>query len=135
MTTSVIMSNTDGKQDLTGTPVQANGWYGYSDSLHTVSIQVQNFQGRVYLEGSLATTPEEGDWFAIPYQYSDFIQFPAQPAAPTGVLGDTGVVAFSFKANLMWVRARMDRSYMLPSPVDLDDLGKYGVVRKIILSR
>jgi hypothetical protein len=135
MSTTTVMTNTDGQYRATSLPVQANGWYSFTDGLHTVSIQTQNFTGRVYLEGSLATDPQDTDWFTIPLGGLDYAEFPQRKGDPSGMLGDTGTVAFSFRANIMWVRARMERSYFMPDEPTLDQLGKYGVINKIILSR
>lgn len=135
MSTSTVMTNTDGQFRVTTPPVQANGWYSFTDGLHTVSIQTQNFTGRVHLEGSLATDPQDQDWFAIDLGGQPWVEFPQQRGAPTGILGDTGTVAYNFRANIMWVRARMERDYMMPDEPTLDYLGRLGVVNKIILSR
>ena len=109
---------------------------GYSNSIgcnHTVSISVINFIGRVYIQGSLASQPGPLDWFSIPLVGDiPFVQFPQNPAAPTGSgNGDTGVVAFSFSGNYIWLRAVVDRSYLIPPPTDP---ALVGAVRYILLN-
>jgi len=109
---------------------------GYSNTIgcnHTVSISVINFIGRVYIQGSLASQPGPADWFSIPLVGdTPFVQFPQNPAAPTGQgNGDTGVVAFSFSGNYIWVRAVVDRSYLIPPPTDPSLVG---AVRYILLN-
>jgi hypothetical protein len=52
------------------------------------------------------------------------VQYPINPAAPTSNnIGDTGTYAYSFSGNFIWVRARVDRSYIVPPPVDPDLVG------------
>lgn len=109
---------------------------GYSNSVgcnHTVSISVTNFIGRVYIQGSLASQPGPSDWFSIPLVGDiPFVQFPQNPAAPTGSgNGDTGVVAFSFSGNYIWLRAAVDRSYLIPPPTDA---ALVGAIRYILLN-
>jgi len=109
---------------------------GYSNTIgcnHTVSISVINFIGRVYIQGSLASQPGPMDWFPINLIGDvPFVQFPQNPAAPTGQgNGDTGVVAFSFSGNYIWLRAVVDRSYLIPPPTDP---ALVGAVRYILLN-
>jgi len=109
---------------------------GYSNSIgcnHTVSISVVNFIGRIYIQGSLASQPGPTDWFSIPLVGdTPFVQFPQNPAAPTGSgNGDTGVVAFSFSGNYIWLRAIVDRTYLIPPPTDPYLVG---AVRYILLN-
>lgn len=131
---------------MVGQPVKADGWYGATDGLHTVAIYVSNFSGRVYVEATLAMNPTEADWFPIcldKEKNTPYIQFPVNPAAPTGATeglvqpGDTGVVGRSFKINAVWIRARMDRTYLdlvAPNPLDSIEAG-YGRLQKVVLAR
>lgn len=126
--------------DSTSTEINVTGFKqkgaGYSSSIgcnHTVSISISNFIGRIYIEGSLATCPDDDDWFPIyliPHQ--DYIQFPLIPNAPSGSNnGDTGVVAYSFSGNYIWLRARVNRDYLLPFP---QNAAYVGAVRYILLN-
>lgn len=135
MTASVILlPNTSDKSSMVGNPVQADGWYGFSEGLHTVSIHVANFTGRVGIQASLALEPTEDDWFDIWLKEgTPYLEFPLNHGHPTGNLqGDTANLALTFKANVLWIRARMDRDYLdVEEPYD----GSYGVINKIVLSR
>jgi hypothetical protein len=109
---------------------------GYSNTIgcnHTVSISVVNFIGRIYIQGSLASQPGPGDWFAIPLIGSiPFVQFPQNPSAPSGQgNGDTTVATYSFSGNYIWIRAVLDRSYLIPPPTDPYLVG---AVRSILLN-
>jgi hypothetical protein len=132
---TLLMSSSQGQLSMTGEPQKADGWYGYGDGLHTVAIYVQNFQGRIYIEGSIADEPTEEDWFAIMVTTSPYVQYPVNVNDPTGDMGgDTGAEAFTFRTNVVWLRARLDRSYM-GEITDSQQISNLGIVRKILLSR
>lgn len=42
-----------------------DGYYGYTDGLHTVSVQTTGFVGTITIQGSLAETPGTSDWFTV----------------------------------------------------------------------
>jgi hypothetical protein len=130
----ILLPSTSDKKNVIGDPVHADGWYGFSEGLHTVSIHTANFTGRIWIQASLALEPTEDDWFDIWLREgTPYLEFPFNPSAPTGYLqGDTTNMAFTFKANILWVRAKMDRDYLeIVEPYD----GSYGVINKIVLSR
>ena len=129
----ILLPHSNDQISMIGEPVHADGWYGFSDGLHTVSIHTSNFTGRVGIQASLALEPTEADWFDIQLTSgTPYLQFPIDPDEPTGYLdGDTRNVALTFKANVLWIRARMDREYlMIEEPYD----GSYGSISKIVLS-
>lgn len=133
---TLLLPSSQGQLNMTGAPVKADGWYGYTDGLHTVAVYIQNFRGKIFIEASLAQQPTEDDWFPIALTPSTpWIQYPKNPAHPTGeMMGDTGVEAFTFKANILWLRARIDRTYIEVTP-DEETIATLGIVRKIVLSR
>jgi hypothetical protein len=109
---------------------------GFSNTIgcnHTVSISLANFIGRIFIEGSLASDPTDDDWFPIKLRGDlDYVQFPLNPNAPTGANnGDSGVVAYSFSGNYIWLRARVNRDYLRPIP---QDTLYVGAVRYILLN-
>lgn len=128
-----LLDSTTTEINVTG---QKQKGAGYSDTIgcnHTVSISVMNFIGRIYVEGSLASEPTENDWFPINLNGTgDYIQFPLNPNLPTGSGGgDTIVVAYSFSGNYVWLRARLNRDYLIPFPQDANYVG---AVRYILLN-
>lgn len=130
----ILLPNTSDQINVVGEPVHADGWYGFSEGLHTVSIHTANFTGRILIQASLALEPTEEDWFDIWLREGmPYLEFPFNPSAPTGHMdGDTSNLAFTFKANILWVRAKLDRSYLdVVAPYD----GHYGSINKIVLSR
>lgn len=77
--------------------LQGNGYYGYTDGLHTVSYQLSNFVGRVRFQASLATTPADSDWFDL----DDTVQ-------GDGTVPVTGTFFHNFTGNFVWCRAYVD---------------------------
>lgn len=117
----------------TGTAVRADAFYGNTDGLHTVSVHYTNFVGRVCIEGTVVTNPTESDWFPV-YLTSgtSYRQYPVNSSQPTGTnSGDTGAEGFTFRGNLMYIRARVDRSYLPDTEYDSVNHGSIG---KILLN-
>lgn len=137
----MMMGNTQQHANLTGEPCKADGWYGFVDGLHTVVVQVVNFVGRIHIEASLVLEPTEDDWFPIQLtQDTSWLQFPLDPTLPNGDYesgGDTRTVGITFKINALWLRARLDRTYLSPILYDNDPnaLKLIGNVKKITLAR
>ena len=81
---------------------KGDGYYSQPDGVHTVAYQVVNrgdstddFIGTIKMQGSLATTPTENDWFDI---------------AGTTYTSDqsTTIATFNFTGNFVWVRAKCE---------------------------
>lgn len=134
----VMMSNTGRDHNLVGKPIRADGWFGNPDGIHTVQVIYSNFTGAFGLQGTLELDPQEKDWFYINLnQFSaidtPFVRFPVRPASPTGDSGDTGTKAFTFTGNFVWLRAVLDRSYLVePSPTAAT-IG-FGQIDRVLLS-
>jgi len=110
---------------LTGLPVRAAGWFGPNDGLHTFSVQTANFRGRLSLQASLATDPQADDWFSILAGGRAYLEYPGVNTLPTITGGDTSIIGFNFLGNITWVRAIIDRDYLLlfASPMQVGCLG------------
>ncbi len=137
MTSSVVLlPSSQGQVNMIGSPEKADGWYGYTDGLHTIAVYIQNFRGKVFIEASLVLQPTDEDWFPIHLTPTTaWVEYPKNPMDPTGNIGgDSGVEAFTFKANILWLRARIDRSYMEVENSE-EAIADLGIVRKIVLSR
>lgn len=146
MSTILMLSDTTGNLDvdIIGDKVRADGYFGYQDGLHTISIQVSSFIGRVFIEASLAVDPTEKDWDAIHLGgLTDYLDFPLNPDfitagnSETGVNGgDTGTSVYNFEGNFIWLRARVTRSHLgYADEDDTEELRKLGSVIKILLVR
>ena len=98
---------------ITGSPRPAAGWYGPNSGLHTISICALNFVGRVSIQASVALAPGDGDWFSVMPQGVAFWQYPrVQTVLNLPNTGETSTLGFNFNANVIWVRAIVDRSYL-----------------------
>ena len=66
MATSVLlMGSSQYELNLTGDKIRGDINLSNTESIHTVAIHIQNFKGRVWIEASLASDPQEDDWFPI----------------------------------------------------------------------
>ena len=81
---------------------KGDGYFSQPDGVHTVAYQVVNlgdstddFLGTVKMQGTLATTPTEDDWFDI---------------TGTTLTSDqsTTIASYNFTGNFVWVRAKVE---------------------------
>ena len=73
---------------------KGDGYYSQPDGVHTVAYQVNStMTGSIKMQGSLATTPTEDDWFDI-----SGTTFTADQSTLIGTANFTG--------NFVWVRAK-----------------------------
>lgn len=73
--------------------VKGNGYYGYTDGLHTVSYKFTNFTGVMKFQATLATAPTENDWFDV--------------GTEVACNNSTVSNAFNFTGNFVWCRAHV----------------------------
>ena len=78
------------------TKSKGDGYYSQPDGVHTVAYQVAsdfNADATIKMQGTLATTPTEDDWFDI---------------ANTTFTADTSTVtsSYNFTGNYVWVRSK-----------------------------
>lgn len=117
--TTTLMPNSGTNLNLVGDAVPGDSYYGYTDGIHTVAVYGQNLSGRIRVQGTLATTPTEDDWFDIlltGLPYKDYTNF-------------TGVEGFTFTANLVFLRATLDRTAL-----GITDVSQAGWIEKIYLN-
>lgn len=119
---------------ITGEPVRGAGWYGSTNGLHSFSMRVENFRGRVGVQGTLATNPTESDWFSVLPDGIPYVQFP-QPKyiVVSPQMGQTSTYGFNFTGNLVWVRATMDRTYILPPNASPMYVSLFGLVEHVLM--
>lgn len=102
--TNVTMMVGDGQPDQLSDHIRGDGYYGYRDGNHTISITFSDFIGRYQIEATLEINPTESDWFPIwlsaraPY---------LEIATPK-----RGTEAFTFQGNFVLLRFRKMRSYL-----------------------
>lgn len=142
--------------DYYSTPILMAGYYGPTTGLNTVQIQTMNFQGRVWLQGTLSTEPQETDWFTIPIEYPAQVnpgpqQYINYPRTMTGVMapiyglsidwytlvgmnGESSTIGFNFICNCYYIRAYVQRSHFLPSWLEEVQVEPFGIVDSILLN-
>lgn len=125
MYSTILLNTTSGQINVTGMRQKGAGYSNSIGNAHTISISMNNFTGRVWIEASLAVDPGENDWMPVPLGKGvPYLQYPMDPMKPTsGITGDTGTYAYNFTGNFIWVRARVDRTYLVPPPTDPDFVG------------
>lgn len=75
------------------------GYNGQTDGLHTVQFAVQEFIGRILIQGSLEVNPTDDDWFDVE----------SATLVGTGPLGLSTTITQNFTGNFVWVRAVVDQ--------------------------
>ena len=117
--TITLLPGTGTNLDVIGAAVPGDSYYGYTDGLHTVAVYGENLTGRVRIQGTLATTPTEEDWFNVliyGMPFKDYSEF-------------TSVEGFTFTANLVFLRATLDRTSL-----GVTDVATAGYIEKIYLN-
>lgn len=72
--------------------VKGDGYYGYTDGLHTVAYFPSSFVGTIKMQGTLAETPTSTDWFDI------------DGTTMTNAVAGSDAVTYNFTGNFVWVR-------------------------------
>lgn len=118
-TNYTILTNKN-ELSYTSDPIRVDFYSGVTQNLHTVSVTVSDFVGRIYIEATLNSDTSANEWFPIyltsgtPYR-----QYPINSNVPTGSnSGDTVTEGFTFRSNILYIRARVDRSYLPETAYD-----------------
>jgi len=100
-------------QLLTGEKYRGDGFYGRSDGLHTIQIDLSGFIGHIEIQGTLAVEPVDDDWFSVTMGTG------SQSVDTTGLIQEeninriefdhpaTKVKSYNFTGNYVWVRAKI----------------------------
>jgi len=118
----VLLPDTAGQTNPVGHHIHGAAYYGLGTGDHTIAVYTQNLTGHLYIEAALASNPNESDWIQVQFD-------PASPYVYEDYVASTGVFTFSFTGNYIWVRARLDRTYLV-NPSDPNN----GVISKILLN-
>ncbi len=108
-----MQSATGSTMNVTTSNIEGDSYYGYSDGIHTIAISYNSFKGRVHVQGTLALTPTDADFFDIQVSGGltpaggGYKQFPT-----SGTAGFTGVEAYTITGNFTYLRVKMDRSHL-----------------------
>jgi len=93
-TTSAELDHTP--KDVIGEKVKGDGYYGFSDGLHTIAHYISDFVGKLEVQGTLAETPTDADWVTISTVEEVNIPTPLSEN-----------ISYNFTGNYVWVRAKI----------------------------
>ena len=79
-------------ETVTGEKYKGDGYYGRSDGLHSVQYTYSGLTGTITIQGTLAVTPVEADWFDV-HTYT--------------ATQETASKIASFTGNYVWVRSKV----------------------------
>lgn len=79
--------------DFASAKLRGNGYYGYTDGLHTVSYQLTNFTGIIQMQATLVSDPTDTDWFVVP-----------ETTVGDGSDPVNGTLYINFTGNFVWCR-------------------------------
>lgn len=117
----VLLPFSENQLNIIGEKKPSSGYYGYSSGLHTISFSLNNFTGRIFIQGSMVNNPTDNDWFNIVFDGNDYIEYE----------NETSTTAKSFVVNMLWIRVKIDRTYLQPQPLNTADVG---YIRKILVN-
>jgi hypothetical protein len=126
----VLLKNPGPVVVFQGEPVRVDSWYtDVSAHQHTLSIATSHCRGRLTIEASVKLTPSNSDWFPIKLGDQLFIDYPRN-----GLHSETSTIAFSFTGRFIWMRARIDRSLIIPLDAQAHMVAHCGLVDRILLN-
>ena len=96
-------------QTHTGDKFKGDGYYGRSDGLHTIQINLSGFLGDVQLQGTLAVDPTADDWFTVRLGSGQTIDttgkiFNAITSKLEYTDNETSSKTYNFTGNYVWIR-------------------------------
>ena len=112
-----MLGNSSDKMNLTGDKIKADSYFGYTDGIHSISVKLNAFVGKIKLQGSLSLSPADADWGDVKL---------IEKASAT-----TGTEIYTFKGNYVYLRAVLDRSGVGDGSTYITD---YGSISQILLS-
>jgi hypothetical protein len=111
---SVVLLGSTTELTKTGQAINVISIKRDRDALYTVTISVEDFCGRIFIQGTLVKNPKAGDWFNIKINDNRYIDYPLDPNHPrdtrVGAFGDTAVDKFNFAGNYLQIRAVVDKT-------------------------
>lgn len=126
----LVQSSTGSDMNVTTDKVEGDGFYGYSDGIHTFAIAYNAFKGRVFVQGTLSLDPTEADWFNLQVpggrtpDQGGYKQFPT-----VGTEGFSGVEAYTVEGNFTYLRVVLDRSTLGDGSTYSTEYGSINYIR------
>jgi hypothetical protein len=79
-------------ETVTGDKFKGDGYYGRSDGFHTVQYSYAGLTGTITIQGTLATSPVDSDWFDV-HTYT--------------ASQETASKVANFTGNYVWIRSKV----------------------------
>ena len=57
-----MLGNSSDNMSQTGDKIKADSYFGYTDGIHSISVKLNAFVGKIKLQGTLSLTPSTADW-------------------------------------------------------------------------
>lgn len=120
-------TNPDYQWNETSLSLPAGGYYGSTTGLHTISFTLRNFVGRISVQATLASNPDEADWFNIKFcdAKQDYIEISPEEIYNiynseriTYAYGSTGTFSETVIGNFTYLRVVISRDYISTDPSD-----------------
>jgi hypothetical protein len=124
-----LLRNSDPAVIYVTDPIRVDAWFTNVQKAHTLSITVANLRARVSVEATIKTTPTEADWFPVGLNGQLFIDYPRN-----GLGNETSTLVFNFSGRFTWMRARVDRSMIIPFDAQPVMIAACGIVDRILLN-
>ena len=112
-TITVLSTSThsSGTQTLQSEKVQGDAYFGASDGLHTIMVELNDFIGTIKIQGSLENTPSATDWFDIDLSDGEFTIDTTGKVTDVVVsnlaysVAETSMKGYNCTGNFVWLRA------------------------------
>ena len=97
-------------QTTFGEKFKGDGYYGRSDGLHTVQVNLTGFLGDIELQGTLAVDPTADDWFNVRLGSGQTIDTTGKFVSSSTskieyTANETSSKTYNFTGNYVYVRA------------------------------
>ena len=99
-------------ETVTGDKFKGDGYYGRSDGLHTIQINLSGFLGDIEMQGTLAVDPTADDWFTVRLGSGQTIDttgkiFNAITSKLEYTDNETSSKTYNFTGNYVWIRVKI----------------------------
>ena len=99
-------------QTTFGEKIKGDGYYGRSDGLHTIQVNLSGFLGNVEIQGTLAINPTDADYFPILLGSGQKVDTSGKVSVNTVTkleytANETSSKTYNFTGNYVWIRAKI----------------------------
>jgi hypothetical protein len=99
--------------EYSSNPIKGDGYFGGSDGIHTVQVNLQEFIGKIEIQATLASNPSEDDWFTVKLGVNnltvDTTGLISEAAASyvEYISATSGIKTYNVIGNFVWLRAKV----------------------------